>query len=433
MLLWLSLLYTTNIRFSVQSLPLFVSPATIIIPTIRTSTTKQTAVAAAAAASRLQQRILQQQRQRYVVSTTYDGFGLSPFVTTTVTSLSLSSAGNGDYSSSSYVEDGTSTIHDDDDDDRREVLRVRNTSYVKGLIQNLENVLDQYILTNENSYNEQAYNIFELIKQHTVDDDVIVQAIGMIQHAGLSESNANNKSNTSENRNEGSAAKNSNEKLLGKTDEVERKKKAETRKQWEEFRSKQASNVAAGGRSALSRRQMNDSNRPDGLFLNNFALNTKTQSDQLLSDKQYLERIAGTSNSTNPKMENFVDGDSNNNDIAIKASTIVSEYVAKAGGISNFDGQSLGIGGLDDVLGQIKRRVWIPLAAPPILLHELGIQPVRGLLLYGKSGNGKTLLARTIGRLLSPLRYVRIKIFFFVILRRNVYEYQSYNIEWNTV
>jgi vesicle-fusing ATPase len=82
--------------------------------------------------------------------------------------------------------------------------------------------------------------------------------------------------------------------------------------------------------------------------------------------------------------------------------------VAKAGAGSNFDGEMLGIGGLDDVLAQIKRRVWIPLAAPPQLLKELGIHPVRGLLLYGKPGCGKTLMARQLGSLLSPLRPITV-------------------------
>jgi hypothetical protein len=68
------------------------------------------------------------------------------------------------------------------------------------------------------------------------------------------------------------------------------------------------------------------------------------------------------------------------------ASAKASELVARAGSGSAFQGSSLGIGGLDDVLAQIQRRVWIPLAAPPTLLNELGIQPVRGLLLYGSPG-----------------------------------------------
>jgi ATP-dependent 26S proteasome regulatory subunit len=95
------------------------------------------------------------------------------------------------------------------------------------------------------------------------------------------------------------------------------------------------------------------------------------------------------------------------NEIDGTASTKVSELVAKAGAESAFEGQTLGIGGLDDVLAQVKRRVWTPLAAPPKLLAELGITPVRGLLLYGKPGCGKTLLARKLGQMLSPLRYAK--------------------------
>ena len=68
------------------------------------------------------------------------------------------------------------------------------------------------------------------------------------------------------------------------------------------------------------------------------------------------------------------------------ASAKASELVARAGSGKAFQGKTLGIGGLDDVLSQIQRRVWIPLAAPPTLLSELGIQPVRGLLLYGSPG-----------------------------------------------
>jgi len=85
-----------------------------------------------------------------------------------------------------------------------------------------------------------------------------------------------------------------------------------------------------------------------------------------------------------------------------------SELVALAGSGGAFQGATLGIGGLDDVLNQIKRRVWVPLAAPPSLLAELGISPVRGLLLYGSPGCGKTLLARSLGKILSPARPITV-------------------------
>lgn len=91
-----------------------------------------------------------------------------------------------------------------------------------------------------------------------------------------------------------------------------------------------------------------------------------------------------------------------------EAITKTSELVARAGAGSAFEGQTLGIGGLDDVLSQVKRRIWVPLAAPPSLLKELGINPVRGLLLYGRPGCGKTLLARTLGRILSPSRPITV-------------------------
>jgi SpoVK/Ycf46/Vps4 family AAA+-type ATPase len=85
-----------------------------------------------------------------------------------------------------------------------------------------------------------------------------------------------------------------------------------------------------------------------------------------------------------------------------------SEFIARAGSGDAFLGSVLGVGGLDDVLSRIRRRVWIPLAAPPSLLSQLGIRPVRGLLLYGDPGCGKTLLARKLGDILSPCRPITI-------------------------
>jgi len=90
------------------------------------------------------------------------------------------------------------------------------------------------------------------------------------------------------------------------------------------------------------------------------------------------------------------------------AASRVSDIIAKAGSGIGFDGTALGVGGLDDVLGEIKTRIWTPLAAPPQLLKELGIKPTRGLLLYGKPGCGKTLLASTLGSMLSPFRPITV-------------------------
>ena len=69
---------------------------------------------------------------------------------------------------------------------------------------------------------------------------------------------------------------------------------------------------------------------------------------------------------------------------AADAASRVSEIISRAGSGSAFDGQSLGVGGLDDVLAQIKRRIWTPLAAPPQLLKGACVpEPMVDSLRYG--------------------------------------------------
>jgi len=189
-------------------------------------------------------------------------------------------------------------------------------------------------------------------------------------------------------------------KELGRTDDRERRAKANERKKWEATRTAEAKQPAATqvSRSALGQRQPK-ADVPDVLF---GRVDSRLRDPAAVSaDKEALESAIQGQKGDLPSR----DPDKH---VARKAATKVSEIVAKAGAGRAFEGETLGIGGLDDVLSQVKRRVWVPLAAPPQLLEELGINPVRGLLLYGRPGCGKTLLARKLGQLLSPMRPITV-------------------------
>jgi ATP-dependent 26S proteasome regulatory subunit len=191
---------------------------------------------------------------------------------------------------------------------------------------------------------------------------------------------------------------------LGKSDAEERRAEAEERKKWEEQRTSEVgSNVAqnVAGRSALSRRTT--SGEKADLFMPSFLGPDSIAT--IAKDKSDLQQEMNVNGNDNRQLGREVQLSSAGSEAAAER---VSELISKAGAGSSFDGESLGIGGLDDVLAQVKRRVWTPLAAPPQLLEELGIHPVRGLLLYGKPGCGKTLLARTLGSILSPMRPITV-------------------------
>lgn len=166
-----------------------------------------------------------------------------------------------------------------------------------------------------------------------------------------------------------------------------------------------ATNTTGGGaRSALSAR-MQGGEKTDP-FVSNMVKGSLDPLREFANDKKELQGAMSSSSLGDDNDEAGIPPlDSNiNNYASIKA----SELIARAGSGNAFMGKTLGVGGLDDVLSEIQRRVWIPLAAPPSLLHELGIQPVRGLLLYGSPGCGKTLLARKLGSILSPARPITI-------------------------
>ncbi|KAH7105310.1 AAA-domain-containing protein [Auriculariales sp. MPI-PUGE-AT-0066] len=67
----------------------------------------------------------------------------------------------------------------------------------------------------------------------------------------------------------------------------------------------------------------------------------------------------------------------------------------------NFKFEDMGIGGLDSEFGNIFRRAFASRVFPPGLVEKLGIQHVRGILLFGPPGTGKTLMARQIGKMLN--------------------------------
>lgn len=67
----------------------------------------------------------------------------------------------------------------------------------------------------------------------------------------------------------------------------------------------------------------------------------------------------------------------------------------------NFKFEDMGIGGLDKEFSAIFRRAFASRIFPPGLIEQMGIQHVKGILLFGPPGTGKTLIARQIGKMLN--------------------------------
>ncbi|GKY94681.1 hypothetical protein MPSEU_000433500 [Mayamaea pseudoterrestris] len=69
--------------------------------------------------------------------------------------------------------------------------------------------------------------------------------------------------------------------------------------------------------------------------------------------------------------------------------------------VGDFDFEKLGIGGLDSEFNKIFRRAFSSRIWPPHIIKQMGINHVRGMLLHGPPGCGKTLIARQIGKALN--------------------------------
>jgi len=152
----------------------------------------------------------------------------------------------------------------------------------------------------------------------------------------------------------------------GKNDANERRDEAGKRKDWERQNREESLNgdnylSTREGKSALSRRMSGNDGRPD-LFTPSIL--DPDLIATVAKDKTEFQKAV---NGANGSVPNVNQGASSAN--AKAAASRVSEIIAKAGSGVAFEGQNLGVGGLDDVLVQIKRRIWTPLAAPPQLLN----------------------------------------------------------------
>jgi len=274
---------------------------------------------------------------------------------------------------------------------------------------NLSALCDKYIVTGSGPTRKRILNVLDNIHAESFDREPVLQSVRMAKRAAVPFNDEkylrerNTRSNKYIMEKKKSWRQSEDDAGLGQNDSQERAEEADSRKKWEVQRTSEiGGNVASNveGRSALSRREAG--RKPD-LFMPNTMNPDPATINTIAEEKKQLQEEMEGGNPPPDDQRKKVD------EAAIEsAANRVSELIAKAGAGSQFVGEALGIGGLDDVLAQVKRRVWIPLAAPPRLLQDLGIHPVRGLLLYGRPGCGKTLLARTLGTILSPMRPITV-------------------------
>lgn len=242
-------------------------------------------------------------------------------------------------------------------DMKDEIKERSNSPYIQGLLKELSTALDKYIMTGSKTSIGSALNIVAQIEKEAMEEELIDQAKRMMQRAGV----------------------------------IPKQTKIDPKIDKKETRPGSVIRSEPDIPSTIETLKMHDKSKKE--FVKEMNLTPSFSHEK--------KTVESTSNKNDngqhiPNIHNHQQ----------EAEEITSALIAKAG--SAFDGESLGIGGLDDILSQIKRRIWVPLAAPPSLLKELGIDPVNGLLLYGPPGCGKTLLAKSLGKIISPMRPVTV-------------------------
>ncbi|KAL7445267.1 hypothetical protein ACHAXH_008244 [Discostella pseudostelligera] len=316
-----------------------------------------------------------------------------------------------------------------------------NTKYIHGLLTTLESLLDKYIVSGSMATRRRAYNILQQIIRLSMDKELIRKAERMVRRSGMpmemppplpptEHVPAVDQQLEDEELHTHKIVKPMGAMItspLPTEEEKQREIEVNKRLEWErkhkeksEFMNKMKDNaptttllndpdIAKNGLEQLSSFAEDKKSLHD--TMNGADLGSSSPSSTITSSSSSSSSITSDISSDNTDPSTFSERDNMKRtvtDYNSIASAKSSELIARAGSGDAFLGSVLGVGGLDDVLSRIRRRVWIPLAAPPSLLSQLGIRPVRGLLLYGDPGCGKTLLARKLGDILSPARPITI-------------------------